>query len=51
MKLLKTRKRKVWHSVCDGLYSYRSTDTHYIVELNEQEYLKVQTFLNKNKRK
>lgn len=43
MKLIKVKKVKkgIWHEVCGGLYDYHEKvkETHYIVELDEDEYI------------
>lgn len=45
MRLIKVKKAKktTWHEVCDGLYTYRTTtkEPHFIVELDENEYIRL----------
>lgn len=45
MKLIKVKrvKKGIWHEVDGGLYDYHTKvkETHYIVELDEDEYIRL----------
>lgn len=45
MRLIKVKrvKKDIWHEVAGGLYDYHTKvkETHYIVELDEDEYIRL----------